>query len=160
MQIKLCATRYEQGGFLLGALVLFTVFVLLLGLFTLASRASKLKPRTLPAEDTNSFYHYYRPDIIYTSIPQQPDPNPSAAAAGQKSESPSFFCFTNALPFAERFDLENEWVIVERTQDFINWTVLQWVMFDEPFTSNSVTYLPFVDLYAPPGRCFYRGMIP
>lgn len=154
MKVPLNPHRHHAGGFALGVLVLVAVTVAIIGIFILASTAKSIKPRTLPPEETNSFYFYNRVDsIYYASIPQQPPPPPSMG------HSPDYCVHTNAVTFL--WDDHFWWghTVIERTEDGSNWVVLNYLLFEEPIFTNGYFVQPFVDLYAPADKAFYRGLV-
>lgn len=149
----------NNGSIALGIFVIVIVTIFLLGVWTIGSRASRIKPRRIDYDLTNSFWTIDRRDTVYLTPPGQSDPPPGIYRSRLVSE-PSWFMFTNELAFVDSESFSNSWLTVERTSDHVSWTVLTWIMFEEPRYTNGMVYQVFVDMYAPISSMnFYRGII-
>lgn len=158
--MRLNLSRHHNiGSVVLGIFVIVIVTIFLLGVWAIGSRASRIKPRHIDYDQTNSFWTIDRRDTVYLTPPGQPDPPPGAHKSKPISE-PSWFMFTNELVFIDSESFSNSWLTVERTSDHTNWTILIWVMFEEPRHTNGMVYQVFVDMYAPASSLnLYRGTI-
>lgn len=160
MTITFCRKR---GSIALAILVLIIVTLTLVGLATVVAKASKLRPRSLPAEDTNSFLLFLRPDIIIASLPEalQNPPSRNGFTAPPKPLSllPETMAFTNWIVFAESDVVDEGLFNMMRSTNLVDWTIIPNVLYWKPTSGDGFITNKFADLTAPLGNKFYKGVL-
>lgn len=157
MKITPCRKRGSIG---LAILVLLVVTVTLIGLATVIAKCSRLKPRTFETEGkTNSFFHYYRPDIVIAALPEDAMPPIPMPPPGLVSLVHETMAFTGEIAFAESDVVGEGFFSMMRSTNLTDWTIVLNVIYWEPVSTNGFITNKFADLTAPIGTKFYKGVL-
>jgi len=156
--MKISPRRNAGASLLLGLFVIVIVTLFLGLLASFVARCSNLRPRTLPAEETNTVgsAHFSWTDPRAILVPVQSSSPPEGPPT-----APNQFYAVVSFPWAE--GMSNRYAAILRTEDWQTWVMLQNVRYGEiTFTNidtNVWAQLPFSDDEAPSNRAFYKGII-
>lgn len=158
MEIKLSGKRREGASIVVGVFILLMLLLFLGGFLTFGCRAKKIKPRQLPAEETNAV------NIIQMNWFAALAPTPQREPSTSGIVPPPLVSFTNELAFPWYYGMDG-WLLVWRTPDWQNYEMLSYILFEDEcrFRTNSAgeieAVIGFVDLYPLNERAFYEGVI-
>lgn len=157
MEIKLSRKQSESASFVIGAFILLMLLLFLGGFLTFGCRAHKIKPRQLPAEETNAVNIIQMPWFALLA------PTPQEKPPGSSSSMP-LLCHTNELSFPWYPGLDG-CLIIWRTADWQNYEMMNYILFEDGdrYRTNCdgeiFQVIGFVDLYPLPYQAFYEGVI-